>query len=101
VHWSTVGDPKAADQTVMAWARENGYVVFTHDLDFGTVLALTRAVGPSVIQVRAHDVLPEHLETIVVPTLRTHEPQLLAGAIVTVDESRSKVRTLPIASESR
>ena len=83
----------------MAWARENGYVVFTHDLDFGTVLALTRAVGPSVIQVRAHDVLPTHLELVVVSTLRTHEPQLLKGAIVTVDESRGKVRTLPIVAD--
>ena len=26
----------------MAWARDNGHVVFTHDLDFGTLLALTR-----------------------------------------------------------
>ena len=99
VHWSTVGDPKAADRTVMAWARENGYVVFTHDLDFGTVLALTRAVGPSVIQVRAHDVLPAHLEQVVVSTLHAHEPQLLKGAIVTVDESRGRVRTLPIVGD--
>ena len=94
VHWSTVGDPKAVDRTVMTWARENGYVVFTHDLDFGTVLALTRAAGPSVIQVRAHDVLPAHLELVVVSTLRRHEPQLLEGAIVTIDESRGKVRML-------
>jgi uncharacterized protein (DUF433 family) len=42
VHWSTIGDPRAKDRTVMAWARENGYVVFTHDLDFGMLLALTR-----------------------------------------------------------
>jgi predicted nuclease of predicted toxin-antitoxin system len=49
-----------------------------------------------VIQVRAHDVLPEHLEAIVVPTIRTHEPKLLSGAILTVDEQRGKVRTLPI-----
>jgi predicted nuclease of predicted toxin-antitoxin system len=53
VHWSTVGDPRAKDRTVMAWARENGRVVFTHDLDFGTLLALTRETGPSVVQVRA------------------------------------------------
>jgi predicted nuclease of predicted toxin-antitoxin system len=46
----------------MAWARENGHVVLTHDLDFGTLLALTRANGPSVVQVRAQDVLPQHLE---------------------------------------
>ena len=55
VHWSTIGDPGAKDRIVMAWARENGYVVFTHDLDFGTLLALTRGTGPSVIQVRTDD----------------------------------------------
>jgi len=27
----------------MRYAREHGYVAFTHDLDFGTLLALTRA----------------------------------------------------------
>jgi hypothetical protein len=32
----------------MAWARANGHVVFTHDLDFGTTLALTHAADPSV-----------------------------------------------------
>jgi len=42
----------------MAWARANGHVVFTHDLDFGTTLALTHAAGPSVIQVRGQNVLP-------------------------------------------
>ncbi len=53
VHWSTVGDPRTTDRAIMSWARSNGYVVFTHDLDFGSVLAATRAQGPSVIQVRA------------------------------------------------
>ena len=62
VHWSALGDPRAIDRAVMVWAREHGYAVFTHDLDFGALLALTRATGPSVIQVRAHDVLPAHLE---------------------------------------
>ena len=61
IHWSTVGDPRADDITIMAWAVENGDVVFTHDLDFGTTLALTHATGPSVLQVRGQNVLPEHL----------------------------------------
>lgn len=43
VHWTTVGDPRAPDQEIMAWAREHGRVVYTHDLDFGTLLALTGA----------------------------------------------------------
>jgi predicted nuclease of predicted toxin-antitoxin system len=59
VHWTLVGDPRSADAEVMRYARDHGYVVFTHDLDFGTLLALTRALGPSVVQVRAQNVLPE------------------------------------------
>jgi predicted nuclease of predicted toxin-antitoxin system len=81
---------------VLDWARNNGYVVFTHDLDFGTLLALTRATGPSVIQLRTHDVLPAAVDEIVLETLRTFESDLERGAIVTIDESRGKVRILPI-----
>ena len=50
-HWSRVGDPRATDQEIMGWAKSNDHIVFTHDLDFGTLLATTRANGPSVIQV--------------------------------------------------
>ena len=38
-HWSTVGDPRADDAAIMAWAAAHGHVVLTHDLDFGTALA--------------------------------------------------------------
>ncbi len=82
----------------MAWAREHRHVVFTHDLDFGTLLAFTRANGPSVVQVRAQDVFPDHLEGIVVSAIRSYEHQLQEGALVTVDEARGKVRMLPIGS---
>ncbi|HXT13289.1 MAG TPA: DUF5615 family PIN-like protein [Candidatus Angelobacter sp.] len=58
IHWSKVGDFRATDIEIMAWAKSNGHVVFTHDLDFGTALALTHAEGPSIIQVRTQDVAP-------------------------------------------
>ena len=50
-HWSTIGDPRATDAEIMAWSVANQRVVFTHDLDFGTLLAITHASGPSVLQV--------------------------------------------------
>ena len=96
VHWSAVGDPRATDRVIMAWAQANQHVVFTHDLDFGTILAVTHAEGPSVIQVRAQDVLPEHLESIVVDALRQHEALLEAGALIVVDESTYRARILPL-----
>jgi len=76
-HWSEVGNPKAPDHEIMAFARERGYVVFTHDLDFGHLLAATNARGPSVIQVRTQN-----------PTSAA-----VAGAIVTatnIDTAQSR-----------
>jgi predicted nuclease of predicted toxin-antitoxin system len=96
VHWSTIGDPRADDRTIMTWARDHGYAVFTHDLDFGTILAATRAEGPSVVQIRAQDVLPVHLGPIVLAALQQFREDLTAGALVTVDERTSRARILPI-----
>ncbi len=95
VHWSTVGDPRAEDSAVMTWAREHGSVVFTHDLDFGTLLALTKAEGPSVIQVRTQDVTPQAIGRLVVRTLQQFEKELEQGALVVIDEARARVRILP------
>ena len=96
VHWSTVGDPKASDHAIMDWAAENGFVIFTHDLDFGTMLALSHTRSPSVLQIRAQDILPDHLEGLVVAALKQHSSDLSSGALVVVDESRNRVRVLPI-----
>jgi hypothetical protein len=35
IHWSKVGDPAASDGVIMEYAAGNGFVIFTHDLDFG------------------------------------------------------------------
>jgi predicted nuclease of predicted toxin-antitoxin system len=94
--WPAVGDPWAPDRRIMDWAVANAYVVFTHDLDFGTMLALTHATGPSVIQVRGQDVLPDRLEGVVVAALRQYAADLASGALVVVDESKRRVRVLPI-----
>lgn len=96
VHWSDIGDPRATDDTIMAWARQNHHAVFTHDLDFGAMLALSGASGPSVLQVRSQDVLPEHLSDVVATALRQHRSDLASGALVVVDQSRARVRLLPV-----
>lgn len=96
LHWSAVGDPTATDLQIMAWALANGYVVFTHDLDFGTMLALTHATGPSVLQVRGQNVLPEDIGILVIAALRRYDAELAAGALVVVDVKKSRVRVLPL-----
>ena len=63
VHWADVGDPRAGDRVIMDWAVDHEHIVFTHDLDFGTMLALSHEGNPSVLQIRGQDVLPIHLGT--------------------------------------
>lgn len=96
VHWSTVGDPRASDKDIMEWAAAHRYVVFTHDLDFGTMLALSHEAGPSVLQIRTADTLPDYLEGAVIAALNQHKADLSAGALVVVDERRNRARVLPL-----
>jgi predicted nuclease of predicted toxin-antitoxin system len=60
------------------------------------LLALTHASGPSVIQVRTKDVMPERLAPLVVQALRQHDELLAAGALIVIDPAEFKARILPI-----
>lgn len=44
-HWSAIGESTDTDAVIMRTARERGAVVLTHDLDFGSMLASSGAVG--------------------------------------------------------
>lgn len=95
-HWSTIGDPRAEDEEIMEYARANDFIVFTHDLDFGALLALTQTESPSVVQIRAQDILPAHLAKTVISVLRANEILLEQGALIVIDEARARVRILPL-----
>jgi predicted nuclease of predicted toxin-antitoxin system len=96
VHWSKIGNIRAIDSEIMAWAKQNGHVVFTHDLDFETMLALTQAEGPSVIQVRTQDVTPTAIGKLVIGALRQLQPELEKGALIVLDEATVRARILPL-----
>ncbi len=59
VHWSEIGVASARDSEIMSYAATNGFIVLTHDLDFGTLLAAGKTNAPSVIQIRAQDITPD------------------------------------------
>lgn len=96
VHGSSFGDPKAEDQAILGWALENGHVVLTHDLDFGTALAPTHACGPSVVQIRSQHLLPERAGPPAIAALRRFQPERIAGALLVIEPGRSRVRFLPL-----
>jgi predicted nuclease of predicted toxin-antitoxin system len=98
VHWSTIGAANAPDKAIVDYAKAQGLVVLTHDLDFGAILAATRAEGPSVVQIRTEDAMSDRFVALVSATLTRFEAELSTGALVIVDESRSRVRVLPMGS---
>jgi predicted nuclease of predicted toxin-antitoxin system len=81
----------------MEWASAHGYTVFTHDLDFGTMLALSGSASPSVLQIRCLNVLPEAIGSLVLSVLRTYADDIELGALIVADEQRQRVRILPLS----
>jgi predicted nuclease of predicted toxin-antitoxin system len=95
-HWSEIGPASAPDTVLMEWARQNGYIVFTNDLDYGALLYATGASAPSVIQARCEDTRPPALIGAVLKALTDAEKELLTGALVTVDMRRHRISVLPL-----
>jgi predicted nuclease of predicted toxin-antitoxin system len=100
VHWSSVGNPADDDQDIMLWAAANDHVVLTADLDFGTLLAASKAPWPSVIQLRTPNTPPSFAGRLVVEALKNSSSEIESGALVTIDADRFRVRPLPINSAS-
>ena len=94
--WLDIGLPHAPDTEIMQHAYDNGEIVLTHDLDFGRLLAFSKASRPSVIQFRAQDIRPAALGPQLLQALNTHEDILHEGALITVEIERTRSRILPL-----
>jgi predicted nuclease of predicted toxin-antitoxin system len=95
-HWSMLGARNAPDTEIMAFAKANGFVVLTHDLDFSAILAATHGDKPSVVQIRAEDVSPDVIGGLVIDALRQMSAELEEGALLTIDSNRTRLRLLPL-----
>ena len=80
----------------MAWARENQHIVFIHDLDFGSLLFVTNARSPSVVQLRVEHILPEIMGDAVLETLSIASEKINEGALITIEPRRHRIRLLPL-----
>lgn len=97
VHWSTLGAHNATDVEIMSYAREHDYVVITHDLDFSAILAATQGEKPSVIQIRSEDLSFLAIGEQICAAVSQMSPELQAGALITVDPVRTRIRLLPLS----
>jgi len=96
VHWSSVGRVDASDTEIMAYAKANDYAIFTHDLDFSAILAVTHHDKPSIIQIRTGDNSPTVNARLVINALFAITDEIEKGALITIDLKKTRVRILPL-----
>lgn len=97
VHISDLGLRGATDDVVMAAALGDDRILVSVDTDFGTLLALTGAPGPSVVLLRCVDHRPAAQASLLVANAEVFEEPTGAGFIAVIDLDRIRVRSLPIA----
>jgi len=65
-------------------------------LDFGSILSSLNIVTPSVIQLRAQNILPSDIGDRIMKALNQFEDILNEGALIIVDKNRDRARILPL-----
>jgi predicted nuclease of predicted toxin-antitoxin system len=99
VHLRDQGLQKLPNGEIFAKARADSRVVITFDLDFGEIAAGSGEDVPSVMVFRLRNARAKHVIERLEKVLADSSAALESGAVITVEESRHRVRHLPIAPE--
>jgi len=95
-HLRDEGLHRMADEDVFAKAIAEDRIVLTFDLDFGEIAALSRGRKASVVLFRLHNTRTPHVIDRLAAAIAGAPVALADGAVVTVEESRIRIRPLPI-----
>jgi predicted nuclease of predicted toxin-antitoxin system len=94
--WYEVGSPMAPDEDLIRYASNNDCVILTYDLDFSAVLSITRALKPSIIQLRISYTNADRAIDMIVAAMQRYSNELAQGAILSINPKKARVRLLPI-----
>lgn len=100
VHLNDLGLNTLPDPDILKKVRDEGYVLLTHDLGFGELVAATKANLPSVIIFRLRNMRSERVNHYLHKVLTKYGEALEHGAIISVTNGQIRVRQLPIKPDS-
>jgi predicted nuclease of predicted toxin-antitoxin system len=91
---------ESEDEVIFDRAASEERIIVSADTDFGTLLALRREKTPSVILLRRMvPRRPESQVSFLLSNLNEIAESLERGAVVVIEETRLRVRPLPIITE--
>jgi len=96
VHLSEEGLFLMEDDAILFKARTEGYVLLTHDLDFGELIAVSGAQLPSVIVFRLRNMRPENVNRHLIKIIEDYQGKLEEGVFISVTEGQARIRSLPL-----
>ena len=96
VHLRDEGLPRMPNGEIFAKAVKEGRVILTFDLDFGEIAALSGGRKASVVVFRLHNTRTPHVIERLAAVLADCMVALEKGVVLVVEESRRRIRYLPV-----
>lgn len=100
LHVGEISMSRASDTEILDYARRENRVCITLDADFHALLVLRSEQSPSVIRIRIEGLQAVAMAELLLRIWPRIESAIQEGALVTVTQSRVRVRRLPMDSRA-